>query len=93
MSLRKNISISLSPKLHAVAERTLASSRYGNFSENVRAGLGLLDERKIESQAWRDMQDTSWQTPVASPMAYPHVGRSSQEMLLVADHAIGLGSR
>jgi antitoxin ParD1/3/4 len=93
MSLRNNVLSLLSPRLHAVAERVLASGRYGNFGEVVRAGLGLLDERKIESQAWRDTQDTSWQAPIASPMVYPHMERSSQEMLLVADHAIGLGPR
>lgn len=46
MSVRKNVSISLSPELHAVAARMLASGRYGNFSEVVRAGLRLLDERE-----------------------------------------------
>lgn len=93
MSPRKNVSISLSPELHAVAERMLASGRYGNFSKVVRAGLRLLDEREIGLQACRDTQDASWQTPIASPMFYPRVEGSSQEMLLVADHAIVLGPR
>ncbi|UIY45680.1 MULTISPECIES: type II toxin-antitoxin system ParD family antitoxin [Methylobacterium] len=46
MSVRKSVSISLSPELHAVVERMLASGRYGNFSEVVRAALRLLDERE-----------------------------------------------
>ena len=50
MAVRKSVSISLSPELHAVAERMLTSGRYGNFSEVVRAALRLLDERE---QAFR----------------------------------------
>lgn len=50
MSVRKNVSISLSPELHAVAEQMLSSGRYGNFSEVIRAALRLLDERE---QAFR----------------------------------------
>ena len=53
MSARKNVSISLSPELHAVAERMLASGRYSNFSEVVRAGLRLLDERELNFQDHR----------------------------------------
>jgi len=92
MSLRKNISISLSPELHAVAERTLASVQYGNSNGVVRAGLRLLDEREMRFQACRDAQDASWQTAIVFPMFYPRVERSGQEMLLVADHAIRLGT-
>ncbi|TNC08762.1 type II toxin-antitoxin system ParD family antitoxin [Methylobacterium terricola] len=51
MSVRKNVSISLSPELHAVVERMLASGRYSNFSEVVRAALRLLDEREQQFQA------------------------------------------
>lgn len=93
MSPRKNISISLSPELHAVAERTLPSVQYGNFNRVVRAGLRLLDEREMRFRAYRDTQDASWQTAIGSPMFYPRVERSGQEMLLVADHAIVLGTR
>lgn len=46
MAHRKTVSISISPELHAVAERLLASGRYGNFSEVIRAALRLLDERE-----------------------------------------------
>ena len=51
MSRRRNVSISLSPELHAVAKRMLASGRYGNFSEVVRAALRLLDEREQAFQS------------------------------------------
>lgn len=54
MSVRKNVSISLSPELHTVVERMLASGRYGNFSEVVRAGLRLLDEREQAFQVHRE---------------------------------------
>ena len=53
MSVRKAVSISLSPELHAVAERMLASGRYNNFSEVVRAGLRLLDEREQDFEEQR----------------------------------------
>lgn len=56
MSVRKNVSISLSPELHAVAERLLASGRFNNSSEVARAGLRLLDEREtafLEQRAQR----------------------------------------
>lgn len=53
MSVRKNVSVSLSPELHAVAERLLASGRFNNFSEVVRAGLRLLDERETAFEEQR----------------------------------------
>lgn len=46
MATRKCVTISISPELHAVAEQMLASGRYSNFSEVVRAGLRLLDEHE-----------------------------------------------
>lgn len=54
MSVRRNVSISLSPELHASAERMIASGRYVNFSEVVRAGLRLLDERELSFQQHHD---------------------------------------
>lgn len=59
MSVRKSVSISLSPELHATAERMLVSGRYGNFSEVVRAGLRLLEEREVGFQAHRATIDAS----------------------------------
>jgi antitoxin ParD1/3/4 len=59
MSVRKNVSISLSPELHAVAERLLASGRYNNFSEVIRAGLRLLDERELDFQEQRSVRLTN----------------------------------
>ncbi|MCG5244119.1 type II toxin-antitoxin system ParD family antitoxin [Azospirillum doebereinerae] len=53
MPRRKNVSVSLSPELQAVAERLLASGRYDTFSEVVRAGLRLLEEREIGFQDQR----------------------------------------
>lgn len=52
MATRKCVTISISPELHAVAEQMLASGRYSNFSEVVRAGLRLLDEheRRISAE-------------------------------------------
>lgn len=67
MPVRKNVSVSLSPELHAVAERILASGRYANFSEVIRAALRLLDERELEfgqHRASRLGVDTK--TPVSS---------------------------
>lgn len=55
MTVRKAVSISLSPELYAVAERMLTSGRYSNFSEVVRAGLRLLDEREQEFQQHRSL--------------------------------------
>ncbi len=48
MNSRKCVTISLGSELHDVAERMLASGRYGNLSEVVRAGLRLLDERELQ---------------------------------------------
>lgn len=50
MATRLTVSVSLSPELHAVAERMLASGRYGNLSEVFRAALRLLDERERSFQ-------------------------------------------
>lgn len=54
MPVRKNVSISFSLEMYAVAERMLASGRYGNFSEVVRAGPRLLDERERAFPAHSD---------------------------------------
>lgn len=53
MAQRKNVSISLSPELYAIATGLLASGRYGNFSEVVRAALRLLDERERAFEFYR----------------------------------------
>lgn len=43
MSVRKNVSVSLSPEPHAIVERMLASGRYGRFSKVMRTALRLRD--------------------------------------------------
>ncbi len=53
MASRITTTVSLSPELNAVAVRLLASGRYGNFSEIVRAALRLLDERELDFQSHR----------------------------------------
>lgn len=58
MAARRSVTISLSPELHAVAERLLASGRYGNFSEVVRAALRLLDERENDYREHRNAHST-----------------------------------
>ncbi len=58
MAARRNVSISLSPELHAVAERLLTSGRYGNFSEVMRAALRLLDEREQNFRSHVDARPT-----------------------------------
>ncbi|WCS24205.1 type II toxin-antitoxin system ParD family antitoxin [Methylobacterium sp. NMS14P] len=63
MAVRKSVSISLSPELHAVAERMLASGRYGNFSEVVRAALRLLDERERAFQTHNDIHHVGSSAP------------------------------
>ena len=59
MAVRRSVSISLSPELPAVAERMLASGRYGNFSEVVRAALRLLDERELDFEEHRTARLTA----------------------------------
>lgn len=54
MAARLTVSVSISPELHAVAERMLASGRYSNLSEVFRAALRLLDERERGFQAHCD---------------------------------------
>jgi antitoxin ParD1/3/4 len=51
MSVRKTVSVSLSPELHAMAEGLPASGRYNTFSEAIRAGPHLLDERETAFDA------------------------------------------
>ena len=63
MAARRSVTISLSPELHAVAERLLASGRYGNFSEVIRAALRLLDERE---NGYRDHRNAHPTAPAVS---------------------------
>lgn len=51
MPARQTLTISMSPKLLAVARRLLDSGRYGNLSDVMRAALRLLDEREQAFQA------------------------------------------
>ncbi|WP_294393782.1 type II toxin-antitoxin system ParD family antitoxin [uncultured Sphingomonas sp.] len=69
MTVRKNIWISLSPELHAVAEGLLASDRYANFGEVVRAALRLLDEREQAFERHNTVRQTA-----AVPQAWPYPG-------------------
>ena len=50
MSIRRSVTISLSPELQAVAEGMLASGRYGNISDVMRTALRLLEERELAFQ-------------------------------------------
>lgn len=54
MPIRKSVTISLSPELLAVAERLLASGRFGNISEVMRTALRQLEERELDFQAHRE---------------------------------------
>ena len=54
MPVRRSVTISLSPELLAVVERLLASGRYGNMGEVMRAALRLLEERAAAFQAYRE---------------------------------------
>ncbi|GJE52916.1 Antitoxin ParD1 [Methylobacterium tardum] len=54
MPVRRSVTISLSPELLAVVERLLASGRYGNMGEVMRAALRLLEERAVAFQACRE---------------------------------------
>jgi antitoxin ParD1/3/4 len=46
MAIRKPLSVSLTPELHAFVEDLVKAGGYGSFSEVVREGLRLLQERK-----------------------------------------------
>ncbi|AWN43594.1 type II toxin-antitoxin system ParD family antitoxin [Methylobacterium durans] len=56
MSLRQNVSISLSPERHAAAERMLPTGRGGASSGVLRAGLRRLDARDIDVQQHRSVR-------------------------------------
>ena len=53
MSIRRSISISLSPELQSVAEGLLATGRYGNISDVMRTALRLLEERELAFEVHR----------------------------------------
>ena len=59
MITRKCVTVSLGSELHEVAERMLASGRYSNLSEVVRAGLRLLDERELQFIEHRNQAQSS----------------------------------
>ena len=46
MVTRKPLSVSLTPELHAFVADMVKAGSYGSFSEVVREGLRLLQERK-----------------------------------------------
>lgn len=54
MSIRRSVTISLSPELQAVAEGLLATGRYGNISDVMRTALRFLEERELDFQACKD---------------------------------------
>jgi len=58
MSIRRSVSISLSPELQAVAEGLLATGRYGNISDVMRTALRFLEERELAFQAHKDATAT-----------------------------------
>ncbi|MEA1832583.1 hypothetical protein U8607_10880 [Methylobacterium durans] len=58
MSLRHNVSISLSPERHAAAERMLPTGRGDTSSGIRRAGLRRLDARGIAFQHQRSVRQT-----------------------------------
>ena len=66
MSIRRSISISLSPELQAVAEGLLATGRYGNISDVMRAALRLLEERETDFRAHRAARPGRPQYPAAA---------------------------
>ena len=49
MVTRKPLSVSLTPELHAFVADMVKAGSYGSFSEVVREGLRLLQERKRAS--------------------------------------------
>lgn len=54
MSIRRSVSISLSPELQAVATSLLATGRYGNISDVMRTALRFLEERELAFQAHKN---------------------------------------
>lgn len=51
MAVRETITVSISPQLRAFIRGRLASGRYGNASEVVRAALRLLEAHEPDLRA------------------------------------------
>lgn len=49
--------VSLTPELEGFAERCVASGRYGNVSEVMRAALRLLEQQETRRAAFTEMLD------------------------------------
>jgi antitoxin ParD1/3/4 len=49
--------VSLTPELEGFAERCVASGRYGNVSEVMRAALRLLEQQEARRAAFTEMLD------------------------------------
>ena len=49
--------VSLTPELEGFAERCVASGRYGNVSEVMRAALRLLEQQEARCAAFTEMLD------------------------------------
>lgn len=65
-SSNKNTSITLGEPLSAFIAQQIASGRYGNASEVVRAGLRLLEERENKLELLRAALEEGRRSPLAS---------------------------
>lgn len=65
-SANKNTSITLGEPLNAFITQQIASGRYGNASEVVRAGLRLLEEREHRLELLRAALEEGRRSPFAS---------------------------
>lgn len=65
-SSNKNTSITLGEPLSAFIAQQIASGRYGNASEVVRAALRLLEERENKLELLRAALEEGRRSPLAS---------------------------